>query len=212
MRQPIPLPGPEIYDGIEERGLATDIFTGWHSLHPFFESIIKLTKPKVIIEVGSWKGGSAINMARLAPEAKIYCVDHWLGGADHVTASCAFRQGVQRDKHGWPGIYYQFLHNVAVSGLRDRIVPIPMMTKDGATLLRMHNIQADLIYIDADHDEGPVCEDSTNYMPLLKEGGFMFGDDYFCESVKRGVMKAFSLSEPPAPAEPTGTFWATKKE
>lgn len=211
MRTPIPLLGPEIYNDIEERGLRTDIFTGWHSLHPFFEAIIDVSKPKVIIEVGSWKGGSAINMARLAPGAKIYCVDHWLGGCDHVTADCAFRQGVHRDTHGWPGIYYQFLHNVAVSGLRDRVVPVPMMTKDGATLLQMHGIQADLIYIDADHDEGPVREDILNYLPLLKSGGFMFGDDYPCESVKRGVMAAFGFSTPPEPAEASGTFWATKK-
>ena len=194
IQTPIPLFGPEVYNGIEERGLAPDIFTGWHSNEPVFKSLIDKVKPKVIIEVGTWKGGSAIHMAKLAPEAKIYCVDHWLGGCDHVTADCAMRQGVMRDTHGWPGVYYQFLHNVWSEGLTERIVPVPMMTTDGARLLSMHGIKADMIYIDADHNEGPCRDDILAYLPLLRPDGIMFGDDFNLDSVKDAVASVFKGS------------------
>lgn len=205
MRTPVPLFGPEVYNGIEERGLQTDIFTGWHSKDPFFETVIGRAKPKTIIEVGTWKGGSAIHMAGLAPEAKIYCVDHWLGGCDHITADCAFRQGVQRDTHGWPGIYYQFLHNVKVSHLQERIVPVPMLTTDGAELLKLHGIMAELIYIDADHHEEPARNDIRAYLPMLAPGGIMFGDDFYLSDVKRAVASVFGDKIETAPG---GGFWA----
>lgn len=207
MIEPIPLLGPEVYDGIEARGLDTDIFAGWHSNEPFFETIIELSNPQTIIEVGTWKGASAIHMGRLAPQAHIFCVDHWLGGCDHVTAQCAFRQGVQRDRHGWPQIYYQFLHNVKSVGMERRITPVPMMTTDGARLLALHGIKADLIYIDADHNEGPCAADIRAYLPLMKSGGFMFGDDYGLTSVHDAVRSVLGDGQF---AEPSGNFWFAK--
>jgi len=207
---PIPLLGPEVYNGIEERGLTTDIFTGWHSTHPFITKIVEKVHPKTYIEVGVWKGGSIINICRIAPYLeKAYGVDHWLGGCDHVTAECAFRQGVMRDTHGWPGIYYQFLHNVKVSGFSDKIVPLPMMTTDGARLLALHGVLADLIYIDADHNEGPCSDDIRAYMPLLRPGGMMFGDDYNVDGVRLATKAVLGVTEP---AEATGTFWAIQTE
>lgn len=213
MRQPIPLPGPEIYNGIEERGLTTDIFTGWHSTDPVFARLISEVKPRFIIEVGTWKGGSAIHMAGLAAltlETE-FCVDHFLGGCDHIWRHLSDSQGVQRDTHGWPGVYYQFLYNVKVSGFSNRIVPIPMMTADGAALLRAHDVTAELIYIDADHSYRGCMDDIRSYLPLLASGGIIFGDDYERESVKLAVKDAFELSEPPKPADENGTFWAMRK-
>ena len=205
-QQPIPLFGPEVYNGIEERGLTTDIFTGWHSTHPFIAKIVEEAKPKTYIEVGVWKGGSIIEVCKLAPQLeKAYAVDHWLGGCDHVTAECAFRQGVMRDTHGWPGIYYQFLHNVKVSGFADKVVPVPMLTTDGAKLLALHGIKADLIYIDADHNEGPCAEDIKAYLPLLKDGGYMFGDDFNLPSVQAAVKSVLGID---LGAENSGMFWS----
>jgi predicted O-methyltransferase YrrM len=41
-----------------------------------------------------------------------------------------------------------------------------------------HQIQADLIYIDASHDEDDVYADLTHYWKLLRPGGIMLGDDW----------------------------------
>ena len=38
---------------------------GWGSTHPYFQKYIELLKPTLIVEVGTWLGGSAIHMGRL---------------------------------------------------------------------------------------------------------------------------------------------------
>ena len=39
-------------------------------------------------------------------------------------------------------------------------------------------MRAELIYIDASHDEYHVYGDLVHYWQLLRPGGIMFGDDY----------------------------------
>src|SRR5947208_1485127 len=52
-----------------------------------FVELISLTKPSLIIEVGTWKGHSANAMAdsckRMNLHTKIICVDTWLGSQEH---------------------------------------------------------------------------------------------------------------------------------
>jgi predicted O-methyltransferase YrrM len=77
-------------------GIGTDIFQdldilekdtqGWSSTGESFNEAIKKLKPKTIIEVGTWKGASAINMAKLTlaegvrdVELEVICVDTFLG-------------------------------------------------------------------------------------------------------------------------------------
>jgi len=61
---------------------------GWGSRHPLFGELIRLLKPSIIVEVGTWKGASAIQMARETKRhgsrAQIICVDTWLGSAGTV--------------------------------------------------------------------------------------------------------------------------------
>ena len=46
-----------------------------------------------------------------------------------------------------------------------------------------------MIYIDASHEEIAVCQDMSYYLPLVNEGGILFGDDYAQEQVARAVQK-----------------------
>ena len=74
----------------------------------------------MIIEVGSWKGGSAINMAGILKKnkinAKILCIDTWLGSLEMWKAKGHKEVGFWYDSlmhdNGYPGLYYQFLYNV----------------------------------------------------------------------------------------------------
>ena len=52
------------------------------------------------------------------------------------------------------------------------------------------NIQADLIYIDAAHDEENVYQDVIAWYPHLTLDGILCGDDWSLDSVKRGVTQA----------------------
>ncbi len=72
--------------------------TGWKSCK--FDEIFKaqlmdvynrVQRPVAIIEVGTWKGCSAIGMAKVAKECnvevKIICVDTWLGSPEFYTTT-----------------------------------------------------------------------------------------------------------------------------
>lgn len=189
MNTPRPIPGPEIYEGIEKLAMPHDV-QGWHSQHSVFDRLISEASPAVIIEVGSWKGASAIHMADIThmrfTQSKIYCVDTWLGGIDHELHQEVETSVLQRE-HGYPGLYFQFLTNVYRAGFKDRIVPIPQTSINGARFLHAHGVVADLIYIDGSHEYPDALIDMDMYWKLLRPGGIMFGDDIGFDGVARSI-------------------------
>jgi hypothetical protein len=155
---------------------------GWNGNSEVFGRLVSEIKPTTIIEVGSWKGQSAINMGkavqRLGLPTKIHCVDTWLGANEFWTR---LSNSTERDlilKNGYPQIYYQFLSNVVHNRLQNVILPFPNTSENGFRYFEYNNVMAEMIYIDASHEEDDVYKDITNYWNLLKTGGVMFGDDY----------------------------------
>ena len=168
-------------------------FQGWNGDSPVFGRLIGEVLPSVIIEVGSWKGQSAINMGgvvkALGLSCKIFCVDTWLGALEFWVGDLAGNR--ERDlglKFGYPSVYYQFLSNVIHAGLQDVIVPFPNTSLIGARYFKSEGVVADLVYIDASHDFEDVLMDLYAYHPLVRSGGVMFGDDY--TSAWPGVVRA----------------------
>lgn len=163
------------YDGIEALGLQRDM-QSWDSCKsPLFAKFIDETKPKNIIEVGSWKGVSACIMAELSAPygSKIHCVDTWLGDVQHVLG----KDKLPRDQWGYPQLFHQFLVNVKGAGYSERITPYPMCSVDGWRYLKHLGLRAELIYVDGGHDMETVYQDCKMYWDLLEPGGIMFLDD-----------------------------------
>lgn len=172
-----------VYAGFDPFGYIDELNGG--EIYPIVAQIVEGLKPKLAIEVGSWKGKSAIHLASAmcgaGENVAVVCVDTWLG-SDPVHA-WRFRDdpvwGMQgRFKNGYPTLYYQFLANVMIAGYQDVIVPFPNTSHVAAGWFAHENIQADYIYIDGCHDEDFVYLDLVDYWPLLKPGGVMVGDDY----------------------------------
>jgi len=153
---------------------------GWGSTHAIFEELITEYKPNVIVEVGTWKGASAIHMANICKknnlESKIYCIDTWLGAFEHVTKEWNFED--LKIKNGYPQLYYQFLSNVFLTNNQNYIIPIPNTSYIGYLTLKYNNVKPNLIYIDASHKYEDVKNDIKNYYELLEFGGIIFGDDF----------------------------------
>jgi hypothetical protein len=171
------------YDGFDANTIKPDL-QGWGSDDPIFQSILSQLKPKLLIEVGSWKGLSAIHMARLMKaqgisDFEILCVDTWLGSSEHwlTRDDPHFFQSLNIE-HGYPTLYRQFLTNVVKTGQSDVITPFPLTSTQAAIVLSALNVQADFIYIDAAHDGPAVRADLDAYWPLLRHGGVLLGDDY----------------------------------
>lgn len=135
-------------------------------------------QPRTIVEVGVWLGTSASVMASCMPEGgKLYAVDHWLGSYDH-----------QDNPHlKNKSLYQQFLSNVIHNGLTDKIVPVRMDSLEAVSVL---DVEADMIYIDASHDEASVYKDIMAWYPKLKKGGLFCGDDYGWAGVGYRSVKA----------------------
>jgi predicted O-methyltransferase YrrM len=169
------------FDGIHASSMPHDA-QGWITDTHVLDQIIDQIRPTLIIEVGTWKGLSAFYLLRRAllyNNASIICVDTWLGSSEHWLSSqwkplLAFR-------NGRPTLYEQFLANVVHEGLVDRIVPLPLPSRQAAEVLQQMRVQAQFIYIDGAHDERSVREDIAAYWPLVPPGGVLVGDDYHDE-------------------------------
>jgi Methyltransferase domain len=162
---------------------------GWGGESPAFKALILEVRPSLVIEVGTWKGASAITMAEAARDAglptQVLCIDTWLGALEFWgdQADPDRYQGLKL-KYGYPSVYYQFLANVVWRGLQDRIVPFPQTSSTAALWLRLQGFGAPLIYIDGSHEEEDVYSDLTDYWDLLDRGGILFGDDYGWDGVR----------------------------
>jgi capsular polysaccharide biosynthesis protein/tetratricopeptide (TPR) repeat protein len=160
---------------------------------PTFEFLIQTLSPNLILEVGSWKGSSAIKMAEILEQynlkdSVIICVDTWLGSPEHWLG----KEKAGREKkwgkewgfnnlkvvNGFPTIYRTFLSNVINSSLQHKIIPFPQTSENAAVIFQRLNLKFDLIYIDAAHEYEPVGRDLQAYYNLLSDRGIIFGDDY----------------------------------
>jgi predicted O-methyltransferase YrrM len=134
------------------------------------------------VEVGSWKGASAIHMAGLCREfglaTALVCIDTWLGSSEHALGRRSeWRESLQ-PRHGYPQLYYTFLANVVRSGHAGAIVPLPNTSEHAAIVLGEKQLFPDLVYIDASHHEPAVYRDLSAYWALLRPGGALVGDDF----------------------------------
>ena len=179
--------GFNIYEGIEPSGIQE--VPGWNSRKPVFSELIREIRPTTIIEVGTWLGASAIHMALQCGKAnlpaKIWCVDTWLGAEEFWYSDLEDRD--LRLQNGYPQVYFDFLSNVVQHGYQDVIVPVPCTSLIAARILASQGIKADLIYLDGSHHPDDVVADIRAYLPLLRDGGVMFGDDYEWKSVCAAV-------------------------
>ena len=167
---------------------------GWFLNGRQLEACIREKPCTVVIEIGSWLGASTRFLAQqLGDQGKVYAVDTWLGSPTEKLH--------MKDKR-LPYLYQSFLSNVIHAGLTHKIVPVRMSSLEASKAL---NIMADLIYIDASHEEMAVYEDILAWKPHLKQEGILCGDDWSWESVRKGVERAARQLN--LRILPDGNFW-----
>lgn len=181
------------YEGFDWQSYPDDA-SGWGSDSAAFGELVAAIKPKRIIEVGTWKGGSALTLAdhaaRLGLDAEIICVDTWLGALEMWTdLDDAGRYGALALKHGYPTLYYQFLANVCRAGRQAAVTPFPVPSVTAAQWFSLRDVRADLIYIDGSHEEEDVYQDLVSYWDLVRPGGVLFGDDWSWDGVRLAAQR-----------------------
>ncbi|MGH7748972.1 MAG: hypothetical protein ACREQ5_30040, partial [Candidatus Dormibacteria bacterium] len=99
---------------------------GLSNNEPVLRSHIDALKPKVIVEVGTYLGASAVFMARhgllYQPDIEVVCVDTFLGSVEHWMGADI----VPNLGNGRLNLYFQFLNNVVEMNLVNYITPFPI--------------------------------------------------------------------------------------
>ena len=154
---------------------------GWGSDTPIFERVMQAIRPSLVIEIGTWKGGSVIHMAKLSRayhlDTNFICVDTWLGSNSTLWLTPEFRSSLLL-RSGYPSMFRQFIRNLIHFQVQDYVFPLPMTSSCAFFLLRSLGVQPDAVYVDGGHEEDEVYTDLKLYFELLRPGGLIFGDDY----------------------------------
>lgn len=153
---------------------------GWQSDHPYLSRAVQELRPRLVVEIGVWKGASVITLAKAmqaaAPGGVVVAVDTWLGSSEHYIHA---RFAADLDPvNGYPTLYKTFLANMAAANVTDVVVPLPLDSLNSAELMRSRKLQPQVIHIDAGHDYASVMADLRCWWSLLAPGGVLIGDDY----------------------------------
>jgi hypothetical protein len=152
-----------------ERALAC---AGWMSEAELAYIAGLAPRSKIVVELGSWRGRSAIAWAENGAKV-VYCVDTW----DDSAFGCENFPGDAPDLKQRPEwLWNEFLRNTV--GLPN-IFPLRMTTAEAAGFLAPLGIKADVVFIDAGHLAHEVVADIEAWRPLLRdENSVLCGHDY----------------------------------
>ena len=150
---------------------------GW--LHESVQQLLRdelQSKPRLILELGSWLGLSTRFLLKHAPQARIISVDHWRGSPEHHA---------NPDLARWlPVLYETFLVNCW--GYRQQLLPLRMDTQAGIDRVASAGLAPDLIYLDADHSYEAVQRDLRSLLACFPKA-IIVGDDWDWEGVQRAA-------------------------
>ena len=130
---------------------------------------------RVVIEVGSWLGKSTRFILDRAPNATLYCVDTWLGSAEHHKASIEPMLAT---------LFETFVVNCWAC--RDHIRIVRGISRLGLAELHQAGVAPDLIYVDGAHDSPTVAGDMNQCLDLFPRA-VLVGDDWRWHSVRTAV-------------------------
>jgi methyltransferase family protein len=130
----------------------------------------------VVVELGSWHGRSttAITLGALTKTKNIYAVDQWLGAAG--------LEDIFPDKGR--GALWTFVTNMYQNGY----VPDIIYSDSTKAAERFKDHTVDFLFIDADHRYEAVKADITAWLPKMKKGSLLAGDDIAIPSVANAVL------------------------
>lgn len=148
---------------------------GWFNHSEAYDFLIsKVPFGGSFVELGAWLGKSTAYLCDNSRDVIVTVVDTWKGTEEYLDSY--YKLAKTED------VYQMYLDNM---GLRDR-VDLRMTSKEAAKKFKRNSL--DVVFIDLDHSYEAVKEDIQLWLPKVKKGGYIAGDDY--HENWRGVIKA----------------------
>lgn len=161
---------------------------GFFGFQRLYEDVAKNLKDgQLLVEVGSWFGRSAafmgVEIANSGKDVEFVCIDPWQdGGPDLV--------GTKFEVKTKDELYLSFLRNV--EPVKDHIKPLRMTSLEAVNAFEDESI--DFLMLDGDHNYPMVKREIQAYMPKMKKGGIISGDDYLWPGVTQSVEETIGSS------------------
>tara|TARA_Y100000310_G_scaffold343561_1_gene451810 strand:- start:1886 stop:2479 length:594 start_codon:yes stop_codon:yes gene_type:complete len=145
--------------------------------------VIHGTDNSHFVEIGAWKGRSTsymgVEILNSGKNIKFDVVDTWLGSDDTFDGSPHIK-----DLSVINGtLYDDFLKNI--ESIKSVINPIRLTSIEASKLYENNSL--DFVLIDASHKYKDVKDDIKNWLPKVRKGGILAGDDIIWDSVAKAV-------------------------
>jgi hypothetical protein len=150
-----------------------DLVQGWFYYPEFYQhALSQLPEGGRIVEIGAWRGRSTCCMASLIKASGktvyFYTVDTWEGSAEeehrHIMGSLS------------TSLFEDFSRNLEMCGVTDLVKPLRMTSVEASK--RFTDKSLDFVMIDGAHDYDSVKQDIEHWLPKMKSGGVIAGDDF----------------------------------
>jgi predicted O-methyltransferase YrrM len=146
---------------------------GWFSYDYIYKHVVETAGDgELFVEVGSFKGRSsafmAVEIANSGKKIQFDCVDTWAGSIEHQAGSVAEVKEVVEGT-----LYETFLDNMKPVDSLYR--PLRMTSLEAAAQYEDESI--DFLMLDGSHETEDVIADIKAFLPKMKNGGVMTGDD-----------------------------------
>ena len=152
---------------VDTQGPLSDLPPGWFNHGPLVLDLLEQHRPRVVVELGTWLGASAIAMARSVRRwgGTVTCVDIW-SGAMNADGGAVL---------GPPLMLASCARAMIEAGISASVRLIPSLSGLAAATWRG---PIDCLYIDADHSAIGCRVDLEAWAPFVVPGGLIMGDDY----------------------------------
>lgn len=173
---------------------------GWFSFSDVYVDAVARAEPgAVFVEVGAWKGKSAafmgVEIENSGKCIRFFVVDHWQGSDE------AAHHADQDVRNGT--LYEAFCRNTAP--VSKNIIAMRMSSVEAAA--RFADGSVDFLLLDGDHSLEGMRADLEAWLPKMKPGATIAGDDWNWTGVHTAVLERFLNAPVEVLGEGKGRHW-----
>jgi predicted O-methyltransferase YrrM len=138
---------------------------GWFNHQAAYDYLLaNMPEDGTFVELGAWLGKSSAYLCDKATHQNITIIDSFKGTAEYIDSY--YKLAKTND------IYELFLENMGTRKYK------AIKATSKAASKKFANESLDVVFIDLTHTYEAVKEDIKLWLPKVKKGGFIAGDDY----------------------------------